>query len=74
MPFRVVIFLFVGGGRKVSVMGVLTLLLGHELDRQIDKVLWLAQKYDEDENAFRFRYGALVVLSGTIHTTLLVLL
>lgn len=36
-------------------MGVLTLLLGHELDGQIDKVLWLAQKYDEDENAFRFR-------------------
>lgn len=44
-----------GGVRKVSVMGVLTLLLGHELDGQIDKVLWLAQKYDEDENAFRFR-------------------
>lgn len=46
-----------GGRRKVSVMGVLTLLLGHELDGQIDKVLWLAQKYDEDENAFRFRYA-----------------
>lgn len=45
-----------GGGGKVSVMGVLTLLLGHELDGQIDKVLWLAQKYDEDANAFHFRY------------------
>lgn len=36
-------------------MRVLTLLLGHELDRQLDKVLWLAQKYDVDENAFRLR-------------------
>lgn len=45
-------------GKKVSVMRVLTLLLGHELDKQLDKVLWLARKYDENENAFRFRYGA----------------
>lgn len=41
---------------KVSVMRVLTLLLGHELDGQIDEVLRLAEAYDEDENAFRFRY------------------
>ncbi len=34
---------------------MLTLLLGHELDGQIDKVLWLAQQYNEDENAFHFR-------------------
>ncbi|CAM9163364.1 unnamed protein product [Ectocarpus sp. 6 AP-2014] len=40
---------------EVSVMRVLTLLLGHELDKQLDKVLWLARKYDENENAFRFR-------------------
>ncbi|CAM9296089.1 unnamed protein product, partial [Hapterophycus canaliculatus] len=47
-------------GTEVSVMRVLTLLLGHELDRQLDKVLWLAQKYDEDENAFRLRFDATV--------------
>lgn len=38
-------------------MRVLTLLLGHELDKQLDKVLSLARKYDKNENAFRFRYG-----------------
>ena len=40
---------------KVSVIRVLTLLLGHELDGQIDEVLRLAQAYDDDESCFRFR-------------------
>ena len=47
---------------KVSVMRVLTLLLGHELDGQIDEVLRLAQAYDDDENSFRFRCQLLVTV------------
>lgn len=40
---------------QVSVMGVLTLMLGHELDGQIDKVLTLAEAYDKDGTAFSSR-------------------
>lgn len=38
-------------------MRVLTLLLGHELDGQIDEVLRLAEEYDNNEEAFKFRCG-----------------
>lgn len=37
-------------------MKVLTLLLGHEVDGQIDQVLNLAELYDKEGSAFRFRY------------------
>lgn len=40
---------------KLSVMRVLSLLLGHELDGQIDEVLRLAREYDDNEDAFKFR-------------------
>ncbi|CAN0154687.1 unnamed protein product, partial [Laminaria digitata] len=43
---------------QLSVMRVLTHLLGHELDGQIDEVLRLAQAYDDDESSFRFRHHA----------------
>lgn len=44
------------GGKQLSVMNVLTILLGHELDGQIDEVLRLAEAYDNDGSAFRLRY------------------
>lgn len=37
-------------------MKVLKLLLGHEVDGQIDQVLKLATLYDQEGSAFRFGY------------------
>lgn len=42
---------------QISVMRVLTLMLAHDMDGQIDEVLKLAEAFDFDEDAFRFRHG-----------------